>query len=206
LYDQLKRVLWKTVFARAAGTVFDRCVFLCERTIKRIARVFQDVVETRSDRRLLGEPLDSASMKVSPQSSPLTATEQEDGPRHHSDDSDAANNCGSKRRRLHSQTNTIDNHLRHRKHVYPRHDNRSTTSTGCFDDSNSSCSSGNGGGDASDCDDSSNVPAANSHPVKQRPAEEGTSSSPPPPSRHNKKVRYIMTRDASQVIRMHTHT
>lgn len=121
-------------------------------------------------------------MKVSPLSPPLAVTEQEDGPRH--DDLDAANNCGLKRRRLHSQTNIINNHFRHRKHVYPRHDNRST-STGCFNDSNSSCNSGNSGGDASDCDDSSNTP------VKQHPAEEGTSS---PSSRHNKIVCYIMTR------------
>lgn len=144
-------------------------------------------------------------MKVSPLSPPTAAAEQKDVSRH--DNSGTTNNCsGLKRRRLHSQTNIIINdHYRHRKHLYTRHDDKSSP-IDCFedidndaniDDANSCNNSTNSGEDASDCDESSMTPG--SYPV-QRSAEGGTSS---PTShhyhRHDKKVRAVC---ASYFIRL----
>lgn len=132
-------------------------------------------------------------MKVSPLSPPTAAADQEDVPRHDNSGTDT-NNCSSlKRRRLHSQTNIIiNNHYRHRKHLYPRPDDKSS-SMDCFeaiDNSvNSSCNnSTNSGEDASDCDESSMTPG--SYPILQHLAEGGTSS-PTLHHRHDKKVRAV---------------
>lgn len=172
--------------------------------------LFQIVNEINCNRqpRLTTAGISPPSMKVSPPSPPMSAKEQEDESRH--DDMDATGNC-LKRRRLHSQTNIIINgHYRHRKHIYPRDEDKSS-SMDCFDaisnsvngNSNSSCNSSNSGEDASDCDDSSMMMMPSSYPNQQHP--EGETSSPPPPD-HNNKVRSLTYKLVIIICCARTHT
>lgn len=137
-----------------------------------------------------------ASMKVSPLSPPTAAAEQEDVP-HHDNSGTATNTCSSlKRRRLHSQTNIIiNNHYRHRKHLYPRDDDKSSPMN-CFEATDDSVNSNdvnscNSGEDASDRDESSSM-TPGSHPTLQYPCTEGGTSSPTFHHRHDKKVRAVL--------------